>query len=82
MTQLRNIGNSKGVLIPKALVEQADLEGHELELELCDEGLLIKPIKTPRANWEAQIHAELQAHEHDIDVEWLESNLSDDWEEE
>ncbi len=81
MTALRTIGNSKGILIPKALVQQADLEGRELEFELHENGLLIKPVKAPRANWAQEIEAELQAHKHDIDVEWLDSDLVDDWEE-
>jgi antitoxin MazE len=75
MTVLRNIGNSQGVLIPKVLIHEADLEGHELEFEVHAEGLLIKPVKAARATWKAQIAAALQTHDHDIDQEWLDADL-------
>jgi antitoxin component of MazEF toxin-antitoxin module len=81
MTALRTIGNSQGILIPKLLIEKAKLEGHELELEVTPEGLLIKPITKPRAHWKAAIQACLEAHEHDIDHEWLDSDLVEDDEE-
>ncbi len=45
------IGNSKGVRIPKALIEQANL-GDEVELEVQEGKLVIKPAGGPRAGWE------------------------------
>ena len=45
MTMLTKIGNSKGIRIPKPLIEQAHLEDTQLELEVLKNGLLIKPIK-------------------------------------
>ncbi|MCB1023221.1 MAG: AbrB/MazE/SpoVT family DNA-binding domain-containing protein [Acidobacteria bacterium] len=50
-TQIVKIGNSKGLRIPKALLEECSLSG-DVELEIRSEGLLIKPAKTPRLNWE------------------------------
>lgn len=78
MTILRHIGNSQGVLIPKVLIEKANLEGHELELELRPDGLLIKPISKPRADWEAKIQECLRQQTHDIDTEWLDADLVQD----
>lgn len=75
MTLLRTIGNSQGILIPKALIHKAHLEGHELELEVTPEGLLIKPFKQPRAGWKAAIAATLVADAHDVDHEWLDADL-------
>ncbi len=49
-TQIIKIGNSKGIRIPKPLLEQSNLDG-EVELEVCDEGLLIKSSSKPRHNW-------------------------------
>lgn len=77
MAILRNIGNSQGVLIPKILIHKANLEGHELEFELHDDGLLIKPIKTPRSGWKEQIASLLQTSDHDVDQEWLDADLID-----
>ena len=49
-TQIIKIGNSKGIRIPKPLIEQSNLDG-EVELEDCGEGLLIKSSAKPRSNW-------------------------------
>ena len=45
------IGNSKGVRIPKLLLEQTGLAG-EVEIEAEGDSLVIRPIKKPRAGWE------------------------------
>jgi len=52
MARLIKIGNSQGVRIAKPLVEQAELDRYELDLVLVDEGLLIRPIRPIRQNWE------------------------------
>lgn len=49
-TQIIKIGNSKGIRIPKPVLEQSSLNG-EVELEVTDEGLLIRSSDKPRANW-------------------------------
>lgn len=74
MTTLIRIGNSQGVRIPKAIIEQAQLAEKKLSFEVTEAGLLIKPvIKHPRTGWEtAFAHAE-----HDtVDSEWLETPLT------
>lgn len=45
------IGNSQGVRIPKALLEESGLSG-EVEMELTKEGILIRPAKNSRRGWE------------------------------
>ncbi len=45
------IGNSKGIRIPKALIEECGLHG-DVQMEVLPDGLLIKPSKTPRLNWD------------------------------
>ena len=44
------IGNSRGVRIPKTLLEEAGLEG-TVELTLGPNGILIAPASRPRATW-------------------------------
>jgi len=44
MTTLTKIGNSQGVRIPKSLIQQAHLENVNLEFEIVENGLLVKPI--------------------------------------
>ncbi|MBN2825207.1 MAG: AbrB/MazE/SpoVT family DNA-binding domain-containing protein [Campylobacterales bacterium] len=56
MTTLTRIGNSQGIRIPKPLIAQAHLENASLELEVVENGLLIKPIyPSKRANWQENI---------------------------
>ena len=84
MPQLIQIGNSRGIRIPKALIQQAGLEETELEFTLVEDGLLIKPIRYQiRQGWEKQIREAIQAYgTEEVDNEWLDAPLTDDseWE--
>ena len=55
MTTLIRIGNSQGVRIPKAIIEQAQLSDKDLELKVVDEGLLIQSVKKPRQDWKKHL---------------------------
>jgi len=56
MTTLTKIGNSQGIRIPKPLIQQAHLENVSLELEVLENGLLIKPVNnTGRDSWSENI---------------------------
>ena len=52
-TRLIKIGNSQGIRIPKALIEQVGL-GQDVEVEAQDGQLVIRPVRHPRAGWEAE----------------------------
>ncbi|NTV82568.1 MAG: AbrB/MazE/SpoVT family DNA-binding domain-containing protein [Chlorobaculum sp.] len=83
MTTLIRIGNSQGIRIPKAIIKQAKLGDKELEFEVIDEGLLIKPLKTPRKGWKEQFEQCRTAHVlNEEEQEWLEAPLDDNegWE--
>lgn len=54
--QIIRIGNSQGVRIPKTLIEDGKLSG-EVELELHEDGILIRSLQKPRANWETAFKA-------------------------
>ena len=58
------IGNSQGIRIPKALLEETKISG-EIELEVHPEGILIKSVKKPRSDWDERFRA---AAEFDDDV--------------
>ena len=75
MAELIQIGNSRGVRIPKALIEQAGLEGGELVLEVVQGGLLIKPLKRPRQGWDKAVRSAVERGEVDYDLEWLSADL-------
>jgi antitoxin MazE len=79
MTHLVKIGNSQGIRIPKLLVEQAQLEGKELKLQLVNNGLLISPEKQARSGWEKQIEQTIAAQGQEvIEAEWLDLPLASD----
>ena len=46
------IGNSRGIRIPRALLEQAGLTG-EVELSVQGDRLIIQSAHQPRQGWEA-----------------------------
>ena len=52
-TQIVTIGNSQGIRIPKILLEQSSVAG-EVELEVCDDGILIRPAKRTRHGWDEE----------------------------
>lgn len=52
MYKLIDIGHSRGIRIPKHVIQQANLEGYGLEFEVRSEGLLIKPLhEKKRQGW-------------------------------
>lgn len=46
------IGNSRGIRIPKPLLDEVGLSG-EVELEVKEEGLLLRPAGRAREGWDA-----------------------------
>lgn len=63
-TKVINIGNSKGIRIPKVLLEQAKLT-EEVILEVKEEGILIRPEKKKKAareGWEQQMKEGVKKH--------------------
>lgn len=45
------IGNSKGIRLPKPIIEQCGLK-NEVQLEVHDHELIIRSLRNPRENWE------------------------------
>ena len=82
MTHLIKIGNSQGIRIPKPLIEQANLAGKDLQLQVVEGGLLITPKKAAREGWRESIEGTLNTRGAEpLDQEWLNAPLStgDDW---
>ena len=52
-TELVSIGNSKGLRLPKALIEQYGLG--EIEMEAKADCLVLRPIRAARAGWDAAV---------------------------
>jgi len=50
-TRLVQIGNSRGVRLPKPLIEEAGLT-EEVELRVQNDTIVIRSVQAPRAGWE------------------------------
>ena len=55
-TQVIKIGNSRGIRIPKPLIDQAKL-GNEVEIAVQRGQLVIRSVSRPRSGWDEQFHA-------------------------
>jgi antitoxin MazE len=58
-TRIVRIGNSRGVRLPKPLLDQTGLTD-EVEVEAQGNQLIIRPIRAPRAGW-AEAFADMAA---------------------
>ena len=54
--ELVRIGNSRGIRIPKPLIEQCGLSG-TVELRVENDRLIISPERRPRQNWSETFRA-------------------------
>jgi antitoxin MazE len=59
-TQLTRIGNSRGIRIPKPLIDECGL-GEDVELRVTAEGLVIAPHRIPRLGWKQAFERNLGA---------------------
>ncbi len=79
MAHLVKIGNSQGIRIPKPLIQQARLEGKELDIQVVNQGILVTPSKKPREGWEKTIETILASKGSEkTDHEWLDARLTTD----
>jgi antitoxin MazE len=51
-SRIVRIGNSRGVRIPKSLLEQTGLDG-EVDISVRGDGLMSRPVRKARDGWEA-----------------------------
>lgn len=52
-TQIINIGNSKGIRIPKTILKKYNIQD-KINLILEEDCIMIKPIDSPRKGWEEE----------------------------
>ena len=77
--RLVRIGNSRGIRIPKALLDQLGLEG-DVDLELRQGRLVISPVRSARDGWEEAFAA--MAAQGDDRLVHGEQLTASDWDEE
>ena len=76
------IGNSRGVRIPRLLLDQANL-GTEVELEVHGGELIIRPSGRPRAQWDDRFAEMSERHDDgllDVDGGIISSWAEAEWE--
>jgi antitoxin MazE len=81
-TRIINIGNSRGIRIPKPLIEQTGLTG-EVEISVREKTLIIRAAGKPRTGWEDGFkRMAMQGDDHGLDVEPLLASHfdEDEWE--
>lgn len=79
-TRIIRIGNSRGIRIPKPMLEEAGL-GDEVELKLTGSGLVIEPAGPARAGWASAAAAlASRSDEEDSDVFTPTDFDESDWE--
>jgi antitoxin MazE len=77
-TELVRIGNSRGIRIPKPIIEQCRL-GDTVELRVHDDSLIISSQHKPRQGWEEALRRATPASAGNL---LLESVLDDDFDRE
>ena len=75
VVKLVRIGNSRGVRIPKALIEQAGMTD-EVEMTVRRGEVVLQSRRARRAGWAESIKAAVEKHGHDVDEDFL--NLPND----
>jgi antitoxin MazE len=75
-TNIIRIGNSQGIRIPKIIIEQSHL-GSEVDLEVEDEKIIIRPASHQRENWETKF--KLMAEKGDDKMLDSDSTASSSW---
>lgn len=78
--KLVRIGNSRGVRLPKAVIEQAGLtENVRITVEGDQVIIRSKPDRNPRADWDEQMKKAIAEHGNELsaeDREWLDAPLN------
>jgi len=75
-TELVRIGNSRGIRIPKPLIEQCGL-GETVELRVTKDGLIISPGRRPREAWNDAFRAASDSARDELMLEITEPNEFD-----
>ena len=75
------IGNSKGIRIPSALLKQCGIV-KKVELEVKQNQIVIKPVAAPRQGWAAAFKRMRQAGEDKLLIPAdLDAHLLEEWDE-
>ncbi|BBB91603.1 MAG TPA: AbrB/MazE/SpoVT family DNA-binding domain-containing protein [Methylomusa anaerophila] len=75
------IGNSRGIRLPATILKQCGI-GSKVELEIKDNKIILKPVKTPRQGWAAAFK---RMNQNDDDIllipDDVDADLLEEWNE-
>ena len=72
---LVRIGNSRGIRIPKAMIDECGL-GDAVELEIREGHLVVRPADNPRAGWDEAFKRAGGSSDEDL-REWESTSLTE-----
>ncbi|MDO4672217.1 MAG: hypothetical protein Q4A76_04850 [Porphyromonadaceae bacterium] len=75
MTKLIQIGGSYGIRIPKILIEKANLRNSIIDLQIVEDGLLLK-TRNPRSTWDSE-YLKKQADKEKLDEAYFNEDLKE-----
>lgn len=75
-TNIVRIGNSKGIRLPKSLLEQCQLKD-TVEIEVEDNVLIVRPLHAPRGDW-SRAFAKMAKHKDDTLLD-QDAKAATDW---
>ena len=69
--KLRNIGNSKGIIIPKEIIAQCDME-ESVTIEVKGQQLIIRKAESPNIHWDTAFqHCHPESEKEKIDAQLM-----------
>ena len=79
--ELTRIGNSRGIRIPKPLIQQCGL-GDTVDLRVTADGLVVTPHRAARQGWREAFAASASAKDEELLLDNLPPNAfdSEEWE--
>jgi antitoxin MazE len=75
-TELVRIGNSRGIRIPKPIIEQCGF-GEQVELRVENHRLIVSPQRVPRQGWEETFRGAGPAAEDELLLQGVGANEFD-----
>lgn len=61
ISKIRKIGNSQGIIFPKAILEDLDFNSGVVSMVIKDSALIITPVRENKKKWSDFILAEKQS---------------------
>ena len=78
-THIVKIGNSRGIRIPKPILEQTGIKD-DIELEVKGARIIIRAVTAPRAGWEDSFR--LMSEHNDDEILQVAETISHSWDDE